>query len=111
MSMHKIPLTPLEEEGLRLHGLPIGTPSQRSDTFRQGVAWAVGEAKRLTEENEKLRMDAARYRWLRDAGATFYTGGPEITDGSDKVHVCEFAMDAAIDAARRHCAILPCSCK
>lgn len=58
-----------------------------------------------------LRKDAERYRWLRDAGATFYTGGPEITDGSDKVHVCEFAMDAAIDAARRHCAILPCSCK
>ena len=47
-----------------------------------------------------LRKDAERYRWLRDAGATFYTGGPEITDGSDKVHVCEFAMDAAIDAAR-----------
>ena len=47
-----------------------------------------------------LRKDAERYRWLRDAGATFYTGGPEITDGSDKVHVCAFAMDAAIDAAR-----------
>ena len=61
-----------------------------------------------------LRKDAERYRWLRDAGATFYTGGPEITDGSDKVHVCEFAMDAAIDAAKRRCeacAILPCSCK
>ena len=41
MSMHKIPLTPLEEEGLRLHGLPIGTPNQRSDTFRQGMAWAI----------------------------------------------------------------------
>lgn len=89
MSMHKIPLTPLEEEGLRLHGLPIGTPSQRSDTFRQGVAWAIGEAKRLTEENERLkrigdnyytllvdanlenerlRADAERYRWLSDDG-------------------------------------------
>lgn len=65
----------------------------------------------LREENERLKVDAERYRWLRDAGATFYTGGPEITDGSDKVHVCEFAMDAAIDAAMRHCAILPCSCK
>lgn len=55
MSMHKIPLTPLEEEGLRLHRLPIGTPSQRSDTFRQGVAWGIGEAKRLIQENERLR--------------------------------------------------------
>lgn len=41
MSMHKIPLTPLEEEGLRLHGLPAGVPNQRSDTFRQGMAWAL----------------------------------------------------------------------
>lgn len=69
------------------------------------------EVRRLREENELLKVGAERYRWLRDAGATFYTGGPEITDGSDKVHVCEFAMDAAIDAANRHCAILPFSCK
>ena len=63
MSMHKIPLTPLEEEGLRLHGLPIGTPSQRSDTFRQGVAWAIGEARRLNKENERLKADADRIEW------------------------------------------------
>lgn len=40
MSMHKKPLTPLEESGLRAHGLDIGTPSQLSDVFRQGIAWA-----------------------------------------------------------------------
>lgn len=40
MSMHKIQLTPLEESGLKAHGLAIGTPSQLSDAFRQGVAWA-----------------------------------------------------------------------
>jgi len=34
-------LTPLEEEGLRAHGLAIGTPSQLSDVFRLGVAWAL----------------------------------------------------------------------
>ncbi len=39
--MHKKPLTPLEEEGLRKHGLDIGTPSQLSDVFRHGVAWAL----------------------------------------------------------------------
>ena len=80
----------------------------RSDSLA-GILSA--EVRRLRDENERLKVDAERYRWLRDAGAIFYTGGPEITDGSDKVHVCEFAMDAAIDAARRHCAILPCSCK
>lgn len=41
MSMHKIPLTKLEEDGLRAHGLDIGKPSQLSDVFRQGVAWAL----------------------------------------------------------------------
>lgn len=40
MSMHKIPLTQIEEEGLRSHGLARGTPSQLSDVFRQGMAWA-----------------------------------------------------------------------
>jgi hypothetical protein len=43
MSMHKIPLTPIEEAGLRAHGLDIGTPSQLSDAFRQGIAWAQSQ--------------------------------------------------------------------
>lgn len=41
MSMHKIPLTQLEEDGLRAHGLDIGSPSQLSDVFRQGIKWAL----------------------------------------------------------------------
>lgn len=43
MSMHKIPLTDLEHEGLVKHRLPIGTPSQLSDCFRAGVQWAIRE--------------------------------------------------------------------
>ena len=41
MSMHKTPLTPTEEAGMRTHGLQrdIGRPSQLADVFRQGVAW------------------------------------------------------------------------
>lgn len=39
MSMHKVPVTELERRGLESHGLDIGTPSQLSDVFRQGVAW------------------------------------------------------------------------
>lgn len=38
MSMHKIPLADVERDGLKKHGLSIGTPSQLSDVFRQGVA-------------------------------------------------------------------------
>jgi hypothetical protein len=43
MSMHQKPLTRLEEAGLLAHGLDIGTPSQLSDAFRQGVAWSQGQ--------------------------------------------------------------------
>ena len=43
MSMHKTPLTPTEDAGLRAHGLQrgIGRPSQLADAFRQGVAWGI----------------------------------------------------------------------
>ena len=41
MSMHRIPLTKLEHDGLTAHGLDIGTPSQLSDCFRHGVKWAI----------------------------------------------------------------------
>ncbi len=41
MSDHKIPLTSLERRGLTAHRLPIGTPSQLSDCFRHGMAWAL----------------------------------------------------------------------
>lgn len=54
MSMHRIPLTQLEHDGLSAHGLDIGTPSQLSDVFRQGVAFALDatEAARVKAEAE-----------------------------------------------------------
>ena len=45
MSMHKVPLTTSEEDGLRKHGLPVGAPSQLSDVFRQGMAWQASQPK------------------------------------------------------------------
>ena len=44
MSMHKIPLTTLERNGLEKHRLPIGSPSQLSDSFRHGVAFALNSS-------------------------------------------------------------------
>ena len=41
MSMHKVELTEWEREGLECHRLPIGKPSQLSDTFRAGVQFAT----------------------------------------------------------------------
>lgn len=60
MSMHKKPLTPLEEKGLRLHGLDIGKPSQLSDVFRHGVAWAISQDPEKTA-CEALRARLAKY--------------------------------------------------
>lgn len=55
MSMHKIPLTELEREGLELHHLAIGTPSQLSDCFRIGMNWYKEQAaKELEYELEHM---------------------------------------------------------
>lgn len=71
MSMHKKPLTRLEEDGLRAHGLFIGTPSQLSDAFRQGVAWALAQRTGIIE-NKSADMEyrlvtgetiQGRFRW------------------------------------------------
>ena len=40
MSMHKIPLTYLEREGLNRHKLVVDAPCQLSDVFRLGMKWA-----------------------------------------------------------------------
>lgn len=54
---------------------------------------------------DDVAKDAARYRWLRSQGCTFYTDDPVETvdmnadQKATKHHVCEWAMDAAIDAA------------
>ena len=65
MSMHNIPLTDVEREGLKNHGFgrDIGKPSQLADCFRQGVKWGQDqEMSRLHAENEALQAgyDAAR---------------------------------------------------
>ena len=40
MSMHKTPLSELEIQGLKAHGLPVGKSSAMADCFRLGMAWA-----------------------------------------------------------------------
>jgi len=91
MSMHKIPLTQLEEDGLRAHGLDIGSPSQLSDVFRHGIKWALeqtapqpensgltpegyadyaaleAECKRLSESHNDASYYASLYEELRAA--------------------------------------------
>lgn len=44
MSMHKQKLTDDERTGLLAHSLIIDAPSQLSDCFRLGMAWAIKKA-------------------------------------------------------------------
>lgn len=53
MSMHRIPLTDIEFNGLKAHGLEIGTPSQLSDVFRQGIRYALDIP---TIRNQDIRL-------------------------------------------------------
>ena len=54
MSIHKIPLTELEQVGLTKHGLPIGKPSQLSDVFRHGVKWALDNVNAVPVDNKEI---------------------------------------------------------
>lgn len=53
--MHNTPLTSIEEDGLKVHGLQIGKPSQLSDAFRNGIAWALA-----TDESRKIALSHAQ---------------------------------------------------
>ena len=55
MSMHKKPLTKLEEEGLRQSGLPVGTPSQLSDSFVLGMQWQKNKTGNSMETKERYK--------------------------------------------------------
>lgn len=109
MSMHKKPLTRLEEEGLRAHGLPIGTPSQLSDVFRHGIAWAASqnqsEVQRLRGALTQLLSYAERQICAHD---NTHRGGAiwEICDdcgakwADDEGGKPEFKWPNEIEAAR-----------
>ena len=70
MSMHKIPLTPVELAGLVAHGLDTGTPSQLSDAFRLGVAWGQNAER---EACAKICTDQSFAENMKFAG-TFAAG-------------------------------------
>lgn len=84
MSMHKTPLTEIERAGLQAHGLDIGTPSQLSDVFRQGVAWAQDYAilhPSAAEKSEPVVItDNALREFWRSKGGDFH--GPFIETGA-----------------------------
>lgn len=81
MSMHKIPLTQLEEDGLRAHGLDIGSPSQLSDVFRHGIKWALEQT---APQPERGGLVAALEQFADDSNCCYDT--------------CNISRDVAKDA-------------
>ncbi|ASK18431.1 hypothetical protein [Halomonas sp. N3-2A] len=67
MSMHKKPLTDLEHRGLHAHCLPIDQPSQLSDAFRAGVAWAGKDIESFKSELEAKVRQNVQLMQERDA--------------------------------------------
>lgn len=75
MSMHKIPVTADEEEGLRKHGLAVGTPSQLSDCFRLGMAWqkAIADREMFDVQRENAEFTARLSKQLDTAQTMLQT--------------------------------------
>lgn len=96
MSQHK-ERDPFMDEGLRLHGMKVDTPSQLSDAFRAGVKYTLShiaemsaEMASLREEVTRLRRDERRLNWI-EANAV------------DLKHWCigdESGWDASIDLGK-----------
>lgn len=77
MSMHRIPLTQVERDGLKAHGLAIGKPSQLSDVFRQGIQYAL-------ENSDGVYIDRDVYDWICNV----------VGADSAKGNICKRLMEA-----------------
>jgi chromosome segregation ATPase len=85
----------------------IGCDAINGDRFERSVCAkqmreAADELDRLRAENERLRVDAERYRWLRDQNRGMYGLSHVIIDDHSPPYFelkCEKDLDAAIDAA------------
>ena len=72
MSIHRIPLTELEREGLINYGLAVGKPSQLSDVFRRGMKWAIDNSViKWISVDDQLPENEGTYFCLGHNGAPF----------------------------------------
>ncbi len=79
MSMHDMELTELERSGLEAHHLKTGTPSQLSDSFRLGVAWALNNSVLVNEqEHEELKAYCQRLDDLNSCSRELLRGASHI---------------------------------
>lgn len=93
--MHKIPLTHIEYQGLVAHGLDIHKPSQLSDAFRQGLAWATAQGDYDSLEEKCVGMSfEINYlkQLLRNVRATLYFSPEDV-----------LAIDAALREDKDSC--------
>lgn len=67
-------------------------PTQREQMAYSTIATLEAERDQLKAENEALRIDAERYRWLRDPSGT-------IVVRNVQCHLIGSRMDEQVDAA------------
>jgi hypothetical protein len=118
MSDHKVELTELEKSGLHKHGLPIGCPSQLSDSFRHGMKFALNNSEKKLEQAEARVADLVKA--LQDAADIIQADanteenygslcrmGSVLTKDSSGAWLLRQKADA-IDEAARMCMPGPC---
>jgi hypothetical protein len=75
--------------------------------LRHDIECAVQRNSDLIAENEKLRVDAERYRWLRNGNSTHCKAGiwvPSLVYSGEDYWPNKEDADALIDAARKESA-------
>lgn len=87
MSMHKIELTEIERTGLEAHGLKTDKPSQLSDVFRQGVAWALEQTK---PDPSVIDLHQLAWESILDAASKSNWMPPEYMGNDWRSDVCAF---------------------
>lgn len=106
MSMHKLPLSPHQEAGLRSHGLPVGTPSQLSDAFLLGMAWAAPTTEELQALGLLLALARAAY-WAMDDSEQMADGSSLVpSENADSLSAALDALDDLPDD-QPNCYMLP----
>ncbi|HJV52776.1 MAG TPA: hypothetical protein VJ652_15015 [Noviherbaspirillum sp.] len=73
----------------------VSDPENQPNQLRE-PKWAFDEIDRLQAENEAMRKDAERYRWLREAD-WFRTGIANTETNATAYHLIHERLDRTID--------------
>ena len=108
MSMHRIPMTTVEHDGLVRHGLgrDIGKPSQLADVFLQGVKWGQSQEReacaamfdQLEQQRDELLAALNSRKWPVMGYGQVAIGGGIQPDGVRALLYLDMGETRAIGA-------------